>query len=203
MLKIWGRVNSVNVQKVMWAVGELGIPHERVDAGMQFGVVNTPEYRNLNPNGRVPTIEDGDFVLWESNTIVRYLFAVYGPQRTPQQRYGSEKWMDWALAYVHGPLTTIFWQLYRTPADERDMPAVDAAVKQASDVLPIVDAALASQPFIAGAEVTPGDIPLGCFMNRWFQMPIHRPALANLAAWYERLKGRPAYKQDVLSVPLT
>src|SRR5262245_33782308 len=89
MLKIWGRVNSVNVQKVMWAVAELGIPHERINAGMQFGVVTTPEYRKMNPNGRVPTIEDGGFVLWESNTIVRYLYAKYGPQRTPESQADS------------------------------------------------------------------------------------------------------------------
>jgi len=203
MLKIWGRVNSVNVQKVMWAVGELAIPHDRIDAGMQFGVVSTTEYRKLNPNGRVPTIEDGDFVLWESNTIVRYLYTKHGPQRTLQQRAASEKWMDWTLGHVHAPLTTMFWQIYRTPPDKRDAPAVEAAAKQAGEVLKIADDALVSQAFIAGAEVTPGDIPLGCFINRWFQMPIERPELRNLAAWYERLKARPAYKEHVLAVPLS
>jgi glutathione S-transferase len=202
MLKIWGRVNSVNVQKVMWAVAELQVPHTRVDAGMQFGVVNTPEYRRLNPNGRVPTIEDGDFVLWESNTIVRYLYAKYGPQRSHGERAASEKWMDWTLAYVHPPLTTMFWQLCRTPEDKRDMPAVDAAVKQAGEALKIADEALASGQFIAGTELTPGDIPLGCFVNRWFQLPLQRPTLNHLAGWYERLTTRPAYKQHVM-LPLT
>src|SRR5262252_3132892 len=203
MLKIWGRVNSINVQKVMWAVGELGIPYERTDAGMQFGVVNTPDYRKLNPNSRVPTIEDDDFVLWESNTIVRYLYEKHGPRRTLRERATSERWMDWTLAHVHPSLTTIFWQLYRTPQDKRDMPAVEAAAKQAGEVLKIADSALASQPSIAGAELTPGDIPLGCFANRWFQAAIERPDLKNLAAWYERLKTRGPYRQHVAGVPLT
>jgi glutathione S-transferase len=187
----------------MWAIGELRIPHNRIDAGLQFGVVNTPEYRKLNPNGRVPTIEDGDFVLWESNTIVRYLYAKYGPQRAPEARAASEKWMDWALAYVHQPLTTIFWQLCRTPEDKRDMAAVAAAAKQAGEVLKIADDALASQAFIAGAELTPGDIPLGCFMNRWFQLPIERPALNHLAAWHARLKARAPYQEHVAGIPLS
>ena len=99
MLKIWGRVNSINVQKVMWAVAELKIPHERVDAGMAFGVVNTPEYRTMNPNGRVPTIDYDGFVLWESNTIVRYLYAKHGPSRTFEQGYAAEKWMDWTTSH--------------------------------------------------------------------------------------------------------
>ena len=203
MLKVWGRVNSINVQKVMWAIGELRIAHERVDAGMQFGVVNTPEYRRLNPNGRVPTIEDGDFVLWESNTIVRYLYARHGPTRTLQQGYGAEKWMDWTSAYVHPPLTTIFWQLIRTPPEKRDAGAVEAARKQAAEVLKIADDALAGQRYIAGQDLTMGDIPLGCFANRWFQLPIERPEMKNLAAWYGRLKARPAYDRHVLKVPLS
>jgi len=202
MLKVWGRVNSINVQKVMWAIGELRIAHERVDAGMQFGVVNTPEYRRLNPNGRVPTIEDGDFVLWESNTIVRYLYARHGPTRTLQQGYGAEKWMDWTSAYVHAPLTTIFWQLIRTPPEKRDAGAVEAARKQAADVFKIADDNLASQPYMAGAEFTMGDIPFGCFVYRWFQLPVERPAHTNLSRYYERLKSRPAYRQHVM-IPLS
>ncbi|MGH8698041.1 MAG: glutathione S-transferase, partial [Burkholderiales bacterium] len=120
MLKIWGRVNSINVQKVMWAAAELRIPHQRVDAGMQYGVVNTPEYRKLNPNGRVPTIEYDGFVLWESNVVVRYLYAKHGARRTLEEGYGAEKWMDWATSTVAAPITTIFWQLIRTPPEKRD-----------------------------------------------------------------------------------
>jgi glutathione S-transferase len=202
MLKIWGRVNSINVQKVMWTVAELRIPHERVDAGMQFGVVNTPEYRRLNPNGRVPTIEYDGFVLWESNVIVRYLHAKHGPRRTLEQGYGAEKWMDWTTSTVAAPITTIFWQLIRTPPEKRDGTAVEAALKQAGDIFKIADDNLASQPYMAGAELTMGDIPFGCFVNRWYQLPIARPAHANLSRYYERLKSRPGYRQHVM-IPLS
>jgi glutathione S-transferase len=202
MLKIWGRVNSINVQKVMWAVAELRLPHERVDAGMQFGLVNTPEYRKLNPNGRVPTIEYDGFVLWESNVIVRYLYAKHGPRRTLEEGYGAEKWMDWTTSTVQPPLTTVFWQLIRTPPEKRDGAAVEAALKQAGDIFKIADDNLASHPYMAGAEFTMGDIPFGCFVHRWFQLPIERPAHANLGRYYERLKARPAYRQHV-ALPLS
>jgi glutathione S-transferase len=203
MLKIWGRVNSINVQKVMWAVGELKLPHERVDAGMAFGVVNTPEYRRMNPNSKVPTIDYDGVVLWESNVIVRYLYAKHGPARTLEQGYGEEKWMDWTTSTVGAPITTIFWQLIRTPVEKRDMAAVEAAIKQAGDIFRIADDALASQPYLSGRELSMGDIPFGCFANRWLQLPIQRPDHRNLAAYYERLKSRPAFREHVAAIPLT
>ena len=202
MLKIWGRVNSINVQKVMWAVTELRIPHERVDAGMQYGVVNTPEYRKLNPNGRVPTIEYDGFVLWESNVIVRYLYAKHGPRRTLEEGYGAEKWMDWTTSTVAAPITPIFWQLIRTPPEKRDGAAVEVAIKQAGDVFKIADDALASQPYLSGREFGMGDIPFGCFVYRWYAMPIERPAHANLSRYYERLRSRPGYQKHVM-LPLS
>jgi glutathione S-transferase len=202
MLKIWGRVNSINVQKVMWTVAELNIPHQRIDAGMAFGVVNTPEYRALNPNGRVPTIDYDGFVLWESNAIVRYLYARHGPTRTLEEGYAAEKWMDWALSTLAAPITAIFWQLIRTPAEKRDPAAVEAAVRQAVDAFRIADDALASQPYISGKSLSMGDIPLGCFVYRWMNLPIERPAHANLARYYDRLKARAAFQHHVM-IPLT
>jgi len=203
MLKIWGRVNSINVQKVMWAVAELKIPHERVDAGMQFGVVNTPEYRKMNPNGRVPTIDYDGFVLWESNVIVRYLYAKHGPRRTLEQGYAAEKWMDWTTSTVAAPITTIFWQLIRTPPEKRDAPAVELALKQAGDIFKVADEALAAQPYLSGGDFGMGDIPFGAFVNRWSQLPIERPTHTNLSQYYERLKSRPGYRQHVTAIPLT
>jgi glutathione S-transferase len=203
MLKIWGRVNSINVQKVMWAVGELKVPHERADAGMAFGVVNTPEYRKMNPNGRVPTIDYDGFVLWESNVIVRYLYAKHGPARSLEQGYGEEKWMDWTTSTVGAPITTIFWQLIRTPVEKRDMPAVEAALKAAADIFKIADDALASRPYMGGGSFSMGDIPFGCFVNRWFGLPVQRPDHPNLARYFERLKSRPAFREHVAAIPLT
>jgi glutathione S-transferase len=202
MLKIWGRTNSINVQKVMWAVAELRIPHQRIDAGMQFGVVNTPEYRAMNPNGRVPTIDYDGFVLWESNVIVRYLYAKHGPARTLEEGYGSEKWMDWCTSTAAAPLTTLFWGWIRTPPEKRDHAALEAALKQTADVFAIADAALAKSPYIAGAGLTMGDIPLGCFVHRWMNLPVERPAQPHLAKYYQRLLARAAYQQHV-ALPLS
>ena len=202
MLKIWGRTNSINVQKVMWAVAELAIPYERVDAGMAFGVVNTPEYRAMNPNGRVPTIDYDGFVLWESNVIVRYLYAKHGPVRTLEQGYSAEKWMDWCATTVAGPITQLFWGWIRTPPEKRDLAALAAALKQTADIFDIADANLAETPYIAGREFGMGDIPLGCFVHRWLNLPVERPAHPNLARYYERLLARAPYRQHV-ALPLT
>jgi glutathione S-transferase len=202
MLKVWGRVNSINVQKVMWTVAELGIPHQRTDAGMQFGVVNTPEYRAMNPNGRVPTIDYDGFVLWESNVIVRYLYAKHGPVRTLEEGYAAEKWMDWTTSTLAAPMTTIFWQLVRTPPEKRDAAAVEAATKLAGETFKIADDLLGSQSYMSGRELSMGDIPFGCFVNRWMNLPVARPAHANLAKYYERLKSRAAFRQHVM-IPLS
>ena len=119
MLKLWGRVNSINVQKVLWALEELKVPYERTDAGMAFGVVNEPFYKKMNPNSRVPTIDDDGFVLWESNAIVRYLAAKHGAgtlcPSDPRQRADSDRWMDWASNHVAPVITPVFWGLIRTP----------------------------------------------------------------------------------------
>jgi glutathione S-transferase len=132
MLKIWGRTSSTNVQKVMWAVAELGLAHTRVDAGMQYGVVNDPAYRALNPNGRVPTIEDGSFVMWESNACVRYLYAKYGPPQTPEQRGAGDKWMDWSATTLADPSRDLFWSYIRTAPEKRDATLIENARRKAA-----------------------------------------------------------------------
>lgn len=206
MLKIWGRANSINVQKVMWCVHELGIAHERIDAGMQYGVVDEPAYRAKNPNGRVPTIEDGDFILWESNAIVRYLAAKHsGGALWPaslQERADADRWMDWCTSTVAVPMHPLFWQLVRTPAEKRNAAAIEEARVQAEANFRILDAQLAQHAFVAGDALSAGDIPLGCFTHRWKVLPIARPALANLDAWCARLEARPAYRDNVM-LPLS
>jgi glutathione S-transferase len=202
MVTVWGRTNSINVQKVMWALSELQVPHRRIDAGMAFGVVATPGYRRMNPNGLVPTIEDGDLVLWESNAIVRYLYAQYGPSRSPAELAVADKWMDWTSNRVQAPMRTLFWGWVRTAAEQRDAGALELARTQTADVLAIADAALATQPYLAGDGFTMGDIPLGCFVNRWYQLPIEHPVHDHLAAWYARLQARPGYCEHVM-LPLS
>jgi len=204
MLKIWGRKNSSNVRKVLWCAEELGLDYQAVDAGGAFGVVNEPHYRALNPNGVVPTIEDDDLVLWESNTIVRYLGAKHAPGTSwypedPVARAKAEKWMDWTTSSLAAPFRPLFWGILRTPAEQQDWVAINAAHKTCAQLLSIADEALASQPFLSGQEIGMGDIPLGCFIYAWFEMPIERPEMRHLRAWYERLRERPAYQAAVMT----
>ncbi|EJN18480.1 glutathione S-transferase family protein [Pseudomonas sp. GM80] len=204
MLKIWGRKNSSNVRKPLWAAEELGLAYEAIDAGGAFGVVDTPQYRAMNPNGRVPVIEDDGFVLWESNAIVRYLLAKHAPNSAwysadPQARAIADKWMDWTTSSFAGPFRTVFWGVLRTPADKQDWSAINAAIKECTELLSMADEALASQPYLSGQDIGMGDIPLGSFIYAWFEMPIERAPQAHLQAWYERLKQRPAYQKAVMT----
>ncbi|MGY1446588.1 glutathione S-transferase family protein [Pseudomonas chlororaphis] len=204
MLKIWGRKNSSNVRKALWCAEELGLTYEAVDAGGAFGVVDTPEYRAMNPNGRIPLIEDDGFVLWESNTIVRYLAARYaaGTAWYPsdvQARASAEKWMDWTTSTFAEPFRHLFWGVLRTPAQQQDWDKINAALNGCGELLAVVDQALAEHPYLSGEEIGIGDIPLGSFIYAWFEMPIERPQLSNLQAWYVRLQQRPAYRKAVMT----
>lgn len=202
MLKIWGRKNSSNVRKALWCAEEAGLAYERIDAGGAFGVVNDASYRALNPNGVVPTLDDDGFILWESNTIVRYLAARYAPDLYPQdlqKRASAEKWMDWATSSLAAPFRTVFWGTLRTPPEQRDVAAIQAAIDTCAGLLAIPEATLAKQPYLTGEQFGIGDIPLGCFIYAWFEMPIERPAQPHLKAWYERLKTRPAYRDAVMT----
>ena len=205
MLKLWGRRNSINVQKVLWTLGELGLAYQRVDAGMQFGVNDTPEYRVKNPNGLVPTLEDGELVTWESNSIVRYLAARYGKGRLwPEDaaaRARSDRWMDWMQTTLNPALTPVFWQLIRTPPERRSQAEIDAGVRKLDQLWPIVEAAL-EERCIAGPELTIGDIPLGVCVYRWRGLPIERPSLPRLEAYYAHLSERPAFRTEVMQ-PIT
>jgi glutathione S-transferase len=205
MLKVWGRVNSVNVKKVLWAVEELGLKYERIDAGMQHGVVNTPEYKKMNPNSLVPTIDDDGFVLWESHSIVRYLAAKHGAgtlwPADLKQRADSDRWMDWALTF-QASFRTVFWGLVRTPPEKRDLQAIEEARKKCAELLAIPNAALANRPYFAGNSLTIGDIPLGCHVHLWMRLAIERPAHANLQRWFDRLCTRAPFKK-IVDIPLS
>jgi len=206
MLKLWGRVNSINVQKVLWALEELKVPYERTDAGLQFGVVNEPFYRKMNPNGRVPTIDDDGFVLWESNAIVRYLSAKHGVgtlwPNDPRQRADSDRWMDWATSTVAPALTPVFWGLVRTPPEKRNMAAIEADAEKVAQAFQVLEQALEGRDYVCGKSFTMGDIPLGTFVYRWYALAVKRPTLAKVEAYHQRLQRRPAYKKHVM-LPLS
>jgi glutathione S-transferase len=206
MLRIWGRNNSINVQKVMWAVGEVGLEHERIDVGGAFGGLDTPEYGRLNPNRRIPTVEDGEVVVWESNACVRYLAARYGAgtlwPEDPARRAAADCWMDWQQTTLLADMTVTFWGLIRTPAAERDHAAIEAAAKRLGTTWRILDQHLASRRFVAGDSLTIGDIPVGASCYRYYGLPIERPQLPNVEAWYDRLKERAPFRAHVM-VPIT
>jgi len=205
MLKIWGRTNSVNAKKALWTLEELKLPYERVDAGMQFGVVNTPEYRRMNPNGLVPTIDDDGFVLWESHAIVRYLAAKHGAgslwPTDLRVRANADRWMDWTFTFA-GALRPVFWNLIRTPPEKRDPKGVEEGIQKTGELAGYVEMHLADQPYVAGEVLTMGDIPLGCHLQLWFRLDIARPAVPRLKAWFERLCARPAYTK-IVDTPLS
>lgn len=207
-LTIWGRANSNNVKKALWIAEELGLQYKQINAGMQFGVVNTPAYRALNPNGQVPTIQDGEVVVYESNAIVRYLAAKNAPD-TPffpadvAARAHADQWMDWSSTNFFPTFRTVFWGVLRTPKEKQDWGAINDAVAQVERLLAVPEAVLATQPYLSGAEFGIGDIPLGATIYLYFEMDIQRAAqLPNLQAWYERLRARPAYQKAVM-LPLS
>ncbi|OZI38349.1 glutathione S-transferase [Bordetella genomosp. 10] len=219
MIKIWGRVNSVNVQKVLWCCDELGLPYERIDAGLQFGRNNEPAYLAMNPNGRVPTLEDGDFVLWESNSILRYLALQYGGAglpgsgnpasakpgsgpglypAEPRLRASIDRWLDWTLSTLQPAERSVFWGLVRTPAAERDMAAIQAAADACGKLWQMLDAHLAGRAYAEGEAFSLADIVLGAYCRRYLDLDgIQRPALPNVQKWYDGLKRRPAFQRYV------
>ena len=203
MITIYGRDYSSNVQLVMWAVGELGLDHERLDYGHVFGGTDTPEFRALTPHRLVPVIRDGDLVMWESAAILRYLAATYGkgtlcPADTKTAGL-ADQWMDWTITSLNADIIgTGFIQLVRTAAADRDSAALAAAAKRAGERLQILDAQLAGRTFILGDTLTMGDIAVGSLMYRYFTLALPRPTLSNVEAWYQRLASRPAYREHVM-----
>lgn len=202
MLKIWGRPNSINVQKVMWAVGELGLDHERIDVGGAFGGLDRDDYGRMNPNRRIPVLEDGKTVVWESQACVRYLAACYGAgglwAEDPAERALADRWMDWKITTVQPHLHICFWGLIRTPKADRDMAAIEKAAEDLGEVWRILDDHLADKAFVTGDHLTMGDIPLGTAFYRYVSLPIDRPSLPRIEAWYDRLQARAPFRDHVM-----
>ena len=208
MIKIWGRKTSSNVQKVMWAIGELQLPHERIDVGGPFGKNREPAYLAMNPNGLVPTLEKEDgFLLWESNTIVRYLAAKYKSTILEpadlKTRALAQKWMDWQLSVAGPAIGPVFWGLIRTAPEKRDHAAIEAGKKNSTAAIEMMDAQLAKTRFLAGDGFSYGDIPVGIMAYRYRQLVPDRPPLPNFERWYAALSERKAFKDHVAAVPLS
>jgi glutathione S-transferase len=208
MIKIWGRNTSSNVQKAMWAIGEIGLPHERIDVGGAFGKNREAAYLAMNPNGLVPTLEEEDgFLLWESNSIVRYLAAKHKSAVLEpvdlRMRALASKWMDWQLAVLGPAITPVFWGMIRTPPEKRDYTAIEEGKKKTTAAIQMMDDQLVKTAYLAGDAFSYGDIPVGIMAYRYRQLVPERPALPNFERWYAAIAARPAYKAQVAAVPLT
>jgi glutathione S-transferase len=204
MLVVWGRRNSINVQKVLWLVGELGLAYRLEPAGGPFGRLDEPGFRALNPHGRIPVIEDDGVVVWESHAILRYLGARYGEgslwPADPGARGQPDQWIEWAQtallpAFVGG----IFWGYYRTPEAQRNWPAIRRSLDATAELMGVLDSVLADRPYLGGETFTLADIPAGAMLYRYYELDIERPDLPHVAAWYDRLRQRPAYREQVMT----
>jgi glutathione S-transferase len=212
MMKLWGRPSSGRTQKVLWTLAEIGIDFEFILASAEmgrgghvskgnkpFGVVDTPEYRAKNPNGRVPTIEDDGFVLWESNSIVRYLAMQYAPDLL----YGSDirtfasasRWLDCENNELLPPQHDMAMHVIRLAADQRDPLVLQKACKKFERALQIADDQLARTRFITSDRFTYGDIALGLRVHRWHVLGLAREVPPHIARWYAEIKARPAFNK--------
>lgn len=215
MLNIWGRISSINVRKVVWCAQELGLDFQRTEAGGRFGIVRTPEYLALNPNGMVPSIDDGEgaarVTLWESNVIVRYLCARHSaespdalyPAALPA-RFEAEQWMDWQQTTLNPASGGAFRQWIRTATEQRDDAVIARSVSATEPLFALLDAHLATRPYMLGDRFSMADIPVGCEAHRWFGLPpaaYARPAWPHVERWFADLKARQAAR-GVLDLPL-
>lgn len=204
-LRIWGRPAALNVQKVLWCADELSLTYERLDAGHRFGVVDTEAYRRLNPNRRIPTLEDGDFVLWESNAIIRYLCAAYGMSGLCpydlKQRADVDRWMDWQAATLYYPAFREYYISHtRVPPEQRDTSRLDRLHLEIVAHWTLLDEHLRHRPYVGGSVLTMGDIPVGVVLDKWMRLSVERPSMPALEAYYARLQERSAYRARITAL---
>ena len=207
MLRVWGRANSINVQKVMWAASELDLETARTDLAGAFGGNREPDYLAMNPNGLVPTIEDGPVRMWESNAIVRYLAHRYGKgtlEPADPVAFGrAQQWMDWQITTLGPALTPGFWQIVRTPKEKQDAKVIETSRANSISALQILDAQLGDTEYLAGDAFSMADIPASIFTYRIDALFKDRPQTPNFDRWFGALKKRPAFAEHILSIPLT
>lgn len=205
MIKIWGRITSINVRKVVWAARELGLEFERIDVGGKFGGLDTPDYVGMNPNSKIPTLDDNGYILWESNAIVRYLAAQYNGGglwiADARKRGEADHWMDWQATEFGPASTPVFWQLIRTPEAQRDAKVIADSTAACARLGVILDKALEGRNYLAGDSFSVADIIVGCVADRWLNLPIARPDTPNVRRWFDSLAARPA-AQGILNQPM-
>lgn len=202
MITVWGRKTSQNVFKVMWLLAELELPCRRIDAGGRFGGLDTPEFGALNPNRTAPVLRDGDLVLWESHTILRYLAARYGAgtfwPADPGKRALADRWTDWTATNLQPAFMDVFWGYFRTPPEQRDWGFINRRLERTAQLFGLMDEVLSRQPWLSGERIAMGDIPAACTLYRWYTLDLDKPRFPHVEAWYERLQERPGYREHVM-----
>jgi glutathione S-transferase len=203
MLKVWGRRNSFNVQKVMWLIGELNLPHEHIPAGGSFGQLTTPDFLTMNPHGRVPVIDDAGKIVWESHTILRYLAARFGAEQfwpnDAGERSDTERWMDWSQTSLQPAfLTDVFWGFYRMPEKQRNWAMINRGIERCSKYFQLLDRWLDGKTYMCGENLSLADFTVGTSLYRYFNLAIERPNVPNVEVWYKHLQGHSAYRKHVM-----
>lgn len=203
-MKLWGRASAFNVQKVLWLLHELGLEFDHEQVGGAFGGLDDPEFLRMNPHGRVPVLRDGDTIVWESHTILRYLAGRCASQALwpaePAARSHVDRWMDWSLASLQPAFMGLFWGYFRTPPERWERGGPQPAIDECDRCFKLLDGELATRPYLAGADFTLADIPAGTALYRYFNMGQPVPRHRHVDAWYDRLCARSAY-QKAIKVP--
>lgn len=203
MIRIYGRKTSSNVQPVLWICTELGLDVEQIDVGGAFGGTDTPEYRAMNPMGKIPVMRDGDLTLFESQAILRYLAAEYGRDAlwpsSARDRAQQDMWMEWAKQHIAAEFNQkVFWQLVRTPATNRDHATLKSGIAALHDVMPIADARIGRDGWLAGKMISLADFTLGAQLYRYYTLDFDKPDTPHLDAYYTRLQERAAYRDTAM-----
>ena len=203
MIELWGRKNAYNVQKALWTLAELGLEYTHYDVGSNSGDLDTPEFLALNPHARIPVIRDNGAIVWESNSIVRYLAARYDAgnlwQPDPLERSYAERWMDWELDKLQPDFIDLFWGYYRTPPQSRNHEAIETARQNCMRHFRQLERHLEQHSFLAGESFTMGDIPCGICLYRYFEMGLDVEEPPHVMQWYRRLSQREAYRNTIMT----
>ena len=201
-MKLWGRASAFNVQKVLWLLNELGLEFEHEQVGGAYGGLDDPAFLRMNPHGRVPVLRDGETIVWESHSVLRYLAARCGQEilwpADPAARSRVDRWMDWSLASLQPAFMRLFWGYFRTPPERRDRAGLQPAIDECDRCFRLLDGELAMRPYLAGADFTLADMPAGTALYRYFNMDQPVPRHRNVDAWYGRLCTREAYQRAIM-----
>ena len=201
-IELWGRRNAYNVLKVLWLLEELELEYDHHELGSSPGDLESAGFAALNPHRRIPVIRIDGEIVWESNTILRYLAERYAQgELLAQEVYArslAERWMDWELARLQPDFIDLFWGYYRTPIAERDVAGIEDARRRCADDMQQLDRHLADRAYLAGDRFSVGDIPCAVCLYRYFNMGLEVESPPNLAAWYARLSRRRAYRATIM-----